>query len=208
MSQINNNPTAAPVVDIESRIAAQTKSSLTPIVATGVATPAQSFEQALRAAGKGITLSGHAQTRLASRQIELTDSDLTKLSAAMDKAAKKGARSSLVLMDKPGQADGQRRAGRLHPEPHRDYRRGHPSPAGKHLHQHRQRHDRVAPAELSVLTRRHPLSSRTATAAVQPRAEVDRAAQPVRTLARKGSPDPCCKPCTTASPPSPPPRKT
>ncbi len=106
MSQINNNSTAAPLVDIESRIAAQTKSSLIP-TASSVATPAQSFEQALRAAGKGITLSGHAQTRLASRQIVLTDSDLTKLSAAMDKAAKKGVRSSLVLMDKPGQTDGQ-----------------------------------------------------------------------------------------------------
>ncbi len=164
MSQINNNSTAAPLVDIESRIAAQTKSSLTP-TASGVATPAQSFEQALRAAGKGITLSGHAQTRLASRQIELTDSDLTKLSAAMDRAAKKGARSSLVLMDKPGQTDGQVGLGRLDPEPHRDYRRGHASPAGKHLHQHRQRHDRVAPAELIGTNRRHPLSSRTVTQA-------------------------------------------
>ena len=133
MSQINNNPAAAPLVDIESRIAAQTKSSLTP-TASGVATPAQSFEQTLRAAGKGITLSGHAQTRLASRQIELTDSDLTKLSAAMDRAAKKGARSSLVLMGQAGPNRRPGRIGRLDSEPHRNYRSGHASPARKHFY--------------------------------------------------------------------------
>ncbi len=52
------------------------------------------------AARAGIKFSGHAQTRLASRQITLTDSDVAKLGQAMTKAAAKGAKDSLVLMDK------------------------------------------------------------------------------------------------------------
>ncbi len=52
------------------------------------------------AANASIKFSGHAQTRLASRHITLTDQDLAKLGAAITKAAAKGARESLVLMDK------------------------------------------------------------------------------------------------------------
>jgi flagellar operon protein len=47
-----------------------------------------------------IKFSGHAQTRLASRRITLTDSDMAKIGDAITKAAAKGARESLVLMDK------------------------------------------------------------------------------------------------------------
>ncbi|HEY3330504.1 MAG TPA: TIGR02530 family flagellar biosynthesis protein [Capsulimonadaceae bacterium] len=95
-------------VDINSRIAAQNQ-----IASQGIgvpntstvagSTPAKSneFAKTLAAASakQGITFSGHAQTRLASRQINLTEGDLTKLSGALDRAAAKGARSSLVLMD-------------------------------------------------------------------------------------------------------------
>lgn len=52
------------------------------------------------AARAGIKFSGHAQTRLASRQITLSDSDVARLGQAMTKAATKGAKDSLVLMDK------------------------------------------------------------------------------------------------------------
>ena len=52
------------------------------------------------AARAGIKFSGHAQTRLASRQIILSDSDVARLGQAMTKAATKGAKDSLVLMDK------------------------------------------------------------------------------------------------------------
>ncbi len=52
------------------------------------------------AAKSPIKFSGHAQTRLASRQITLTEGDLAKLGDAITKAAAKGARESLVLMDK------------------------------------------------------------------------------------------------------------
>ena len=55
---------------------------------------------AVSAARAGIKFSGHAQTRLASRQITLSDSDVARLGQAMTKAATKGAKDSLVLMDK------------------------------------------------------------------------------------------------------------
>jgi len=49
------------------------------------------------AARAGIKFSGHAQTRLASRQITLTEHDVARLGHAMTKAATK---DSLMLMDK------------------------------------------------------------------------------------------------------------
>jgi len=52
------------------------------------------------AARAGIKFSGHAQTRLASRQITLTEHDVARLGHAMTKAATKGAKDSLMLMDK------------------------------------------------------------------------------------------------------------
>lgn len=73
-------------------------------------TAGPSFDQVLQgkvgdtltasAARAGIKFSGHAQTRLASRQITLSDSDIARLGQAMTKAATKGAKDSLVLMDK------------------------------------------------------------------------------------------------------------
>lgn len=60
--------------------------------------PADSL--AVSAARAGIKFSGHAQTRLASRQITLTGDDVARLGNAMTQAAAKGAKDSLVLMDK------------------------------------------------------------------------------------------------------------
>ena len=56
--------------------------------------------QGQTAAAGDIKFSGHARTRLQSRQIELTKEDLSNLGAAITKAASKGARESLVIMDK------------------------------------------------------------------------------------------------------------
>ena len=93
-------------VDLQSRIAAQNQ-----IAAQAMAAPkpqtqapvsgAASFAETLSVASarEGITFSGHAQTRLASRQIQLSASDLGKLRGALDRASAKGVRSSLVLMD-------------------------------------------------------------------------------------------------------------
>ena len=55
---------------------------------------------AASAARAGIKFSGHARTRLLSRQITLSDHDVARLGQAMTKAAAKGAKDSLVLMDK------------------------------------------------------------------------------------------------------------
>jgi len=46
-----------------------------------------------------ITFSAHASQRLRERGIELTDDDKSRLADAVQKAADKGARESLVLMD-------------------------------------------------------------------------------------------------------------
>ena len=96
-------------IDILSRIAAQNQIAAQNTVAgngppstqSSGAAPAGSFADALAAASasQGVTFSGHAQTRLASRQIELSSDDLQRLGSALTRAAAKGARSSLVLMD-------------------------------------------------------------------------------------------------------------
>ena len=45
-----------------------------------------------------IKFSQHAQQRLQTRNIQLTPADLARIDAAVDKAAAKGARDSLILM--------------------------------------------------------------------------------------------------------------
>ena len=50
-------------------------------------------------AGKPVTFSAHAQQRLLSRQISLTEPQMQRLQQGVSKAAGKGARESLVLMD-------------------------------------------------------------------------------------------------------------
>ena len=47
----------------------------------------------------GVKFSQHAMQRLDSRNIRLNPAELEKLSSAVDKAAQKGARESLVLMN-------------------------------------------------------------------------------------------------------------
>ena len=99
------------LVDLENRIqTAPPMGARRPAVETKTQTAGPSFGQVLQsqvgetltasAARAGIKFSGHAQTRLASRQITLSDSDVARLGQAMTKAATKGAKDSLVLMDK------------------------------------------------------------------------------------------------------------
>jgi flagellar operon protein len=57
------------------------------------------FGQVLEQELTGVKFSQHAQERLQVRNIQLGKAELVKLSAAVDKAAAKGARESLVLMD-------------------------------------------------------------------------------------------------------------
>ncbi len=55
---------------------------------------------AVTAARANVKFSGHAQTRLASRRITLSGDDVARLGSAMTQAAAKGAKDSLMLMDK------------------------------------------------------------------------------------------------------------
>lgn len=55
---------------------------------------AQALEEATR---KPLNFSAHALQRLESRHVKLQAEDLQKISAAVEKAAAKGARSSLIL---------------------------------------------------------------------------------------------------------------
>jgi len=50
--------------------------------------------------GTGVKFSAHAKERLQSRHIDLSDNDLSRIQIAVDKAASKGARSSLLVMEK------------------------------------------------------------------------------------------------------------
>jgi flagellar operon protein len=67
-------------------------------LATPPASPAEKaeFSQILE---NRLKLSGHAQTRLASRNIELSSADWDRVMQGVEKAAQKGAKESLVLVD-------------------------------------------------------------------------------------------------------------
>ena len=59
----------------------------------------EAFRAALQQAQGGVRLSAHAQARLQSRHIELDAEALRRVENAVDKAAEKGSRESLLLMD-------------------------------------------------------------------------------------------------------------
>jgi flagellar operon protein len=59
-----------------------------------------SFSQVLKETDTKLKLSAHAQQRLNSRQITLTQADWDKISEGVERAAAKGAREALVLTDK------------------------------------------------------------------------------------------------------------
>lgn len=64
------------------------------------ANPKNTFSQVLdQNLGQDIKFSNHAQQRLKSRNIELTDADMTKLESAVEKAREKGAKDSLILIN-------------------------------------------------------------------------------------------------------------
>jgi flagellar operon protein len=49
--------------------------------------------------GQGVKVSGHAQTRLESRNIQLGEAEWARVKGGIDKAAAKGAKESLVMVD-------------------------------------------------------------------------------------------------------------
>ena len=65
----------------------------------------QSFQEVLsrqRIEAEGVKFSAHASERLAQRKIALSDGDLARIAQAADKAATKGSRESLFLLDNLG----------------------------------------------------------------------------------------------------------
>ncbi len=58
-----------------------------------------SFESLLQTELEKIKFSNHAQKRLESRNIQLTDTDIDKIQSAVQKAELKGAKDSLVLLN-------------------------------------------------------------------------------------------------------------
>lgn len=62
-------------------------------------TAGPSFNQILNQEISGLKFSQHALQRLQSRNINLNQTELSKLNSAVEKAAQKGAKESLILMD-------------------------------------------------------------------------------------------------------------
>ncbi len=58
----------------------------------------KSFDEVLRGELDRLKFSHHAQTRLESRNIQLSDEDVKELADAVDRASQKGSQDSLVLM--------------------------------------------------------------------------------------------------------------
>ena len=65
----------------------------------GMANTLGSFDQVLNQTLGGVKFSQHAAQRLQTRNINLSPTQLNQLKSAVDKAAQKGARESLVLMN-------------------------------------------------------------------------------------------------------------
>jgi flagellar operon protein len=57
------------------------------------------FQQALQQAGQGVQLSRHAQKRVDSRDLNLDPARLSRLNTAISRAAEKGSRNSVVMLD-------------------------------------------------------------------------------------------------------------
>ncbi|WP_094607603.1 hypothetical protein SPSIL_023090 [Sporomusa silvacetica DSM 10669] len=66
---------------------------------TNKTTNGSNFNQLLQQEITGVKFSQHALQRLDSRKIQLDSTQLSKLSQAVEKAAQKGAKESLILMN-------------------------------------------------------------------------------------------------------------
>lgn len=61
-------------------------------------TKESAFENALQEELRGLTFTRHARERLAARNMQLNEADMTNLQQAVNRAAEKGAKDSLVLL--------------------------------------------------------------------------------------------------------------
>lgn len=75
------------------------KTSISRNIASKSALPSTAFNKILEQELSGVKFSQHAVQRLENRKINLSANDMEKLNAAIEKAAQKGAKESLVLMN-------------------------------------------------------------------------------------------------------------
>ena len=75
------------------------QSSVAKLRSTGMTNTAGSFDQVLNQTLGGVKFSQHASQRLQTRNINLSNEQMNQLKSAVDKAAQKGARESLILMN-------------------------------------------------------------------------------------------------------------
>lgn len=68
-----------------------------------ITTPSgKSFEEVLRGELESVKFSHHAQARLESRNIKLSEDDIKQLSDAVDQAGQKGSQDALIVMKNVG----------------------------------------------------------------------------------------------------------
>lgn len=84
----------SPISPVPSSTRTATSSATNKPTVTGA-----SFNQLLEQEINGVKFSQHALQRLSTRKIQLDSNQLSKLSQAVDKAAQKGAKESLILMN-------------------------------------------------------------------------------------------------------------
>ena len=65
----------------------------------GQIAPETSFEEVFQKELQKLNFSGHAQSRMISRDINLSDAEMQKLESAVDRAEQKGAKESLILFE-------------------------------------------------------------------------------------------------------------
>lgn len=94
MSQIPHNPALVPP-----GIAGPAAPQQAPAGRTSAATPARSFSEVLDERTAGVQFSGHAVERLKRRGIEVDPGTMQRLEGAVDRAATKGSRESVVFVD-------------------------------------------------------------------------------------------------------------
>jgi len=99
VQQVNFNDPAFKSVD---NVQSQAQLQILQQQASRAAETVQPFDSVLQTTvdrGLGLKFSAHAKERLGLRNINLSEGDVARLTSGVDKAASKGARQSLLVMD-------------------------------------------------------------------------------------------------------------
>jgi flagellar operon protein len=96
---VNFNPAQMGPVEAVQQAQRQAIQQQASQAASGAVQPFDAVMQSAVEKGFGLKFSAHARERLQMRNIQLSAADLSRLSNAVDKAAAKGARESLLVMN-------------------------------------------------------------------------------------------------------------